>query len=104
MKLNNIFAEIPGDLDNELMQVLQQSDNIKIQRIVSKGQVSPESGWYDQQQNEWVIVIKGEAIITFEQTEVAMHAGSYINIPAHTKHKVSWTHADLETIWLVVYY
>ena len=104
MKLNNIFAEIPGELDNELMQVLQQSDNIKIQRIVSKGQVSPETGWYDQQQNEWVIVIKGEAVITFEQTEVAMQAGSYINIPAHTKHKVSWTHPDLETVWLVVYY
>jgi len=104
MKLNNIFAEIPDELDNELMDVLQQSDNIKIQRIVSKGQVSPETGWYDQQQNEWVIVIKGEAIITFEQTEVAMQAGSYINIPAHTKHKVSWTHPDLETIWLVVYY
>jgi len=104
MKLNNIFAEIPDELDNELMQVLQQSDNIKIQRIVSKGQVSPETGWYDQQQNEWVIVIKGEAVITFEQTEVAMQAGSYINIPAHTRHKVSWTHPDLETVWLVVYY
>jgi len=104
MKLNNIFAEIPDELDNELVQVLQQSDNIKIQRIVSKGQVSPETGWYDQQQNEWVIVIKGEAVIAFEQTEVAMQAGSYINIPAHTKHKVSWTHPDIETIWLVVYY
>ena len=104
MKLNNIFAEIPDELDNELMEVLQQSDNIKIQRIVSKGQISPETGWYDQQQNEWVIVIKGEAVITFEQTEVAMQAGSYINIPAHTKHKVSWTHPDLETVWLVVYY
>ena len=104
MKLNNIFAEIPDELDNELMQVLQQSDNIKIQRIVSKGQVSPETGWYDQQQNEWVIVIKGEAVITFEQTEVAMQAGSYINIPAHTRHKVSWTHPDLETVWLVVYF
>jgi len=51
-----------------------------------------------------VNVIKGEAVITFEQTEVAMQAGSYINIPARTRHKASWTLPDLETIWLVVCY
>lgn len=86
------------------MEVLQQSDNIKIERIVSKGQVSPETGWYDQPQNEWVMVIKGEAVITFEETKVAMQSGSYINIPAHTKHKVSWTHPEWETIWLAIFY
>jgi len=102
--LNNLFTGIPDKLDKELFEILQQNEHVKIERIVSKGQTSPEKGWYDQAQNEWVLVIKGEAIITFENKEVFMKAGSYIDIPAHTKHKVSWTNPQLETIWLAVHY
>lgn len=104
MQLNNLFSEIPDKLDNELFEVLLQSKNIKIQRIVSKGHVSPETGWYDQHQNEWVLVVKGEAVITFEHEEVSLSPGSYMNIPAHSKHKVSWTDPHSETIWLAIYY
>lgn len=101
---SNLFAEIPDKLDKELIDVLLNSENIKVERIVSKGHISPETGWYDQDQNEWVVIIKGEAIITFENKEVSLREGSYINIPAHTKHKVSWTHPQLETIWLAIHY
>ncbi len=104
MKLDNIFADIPEHLNEELFDVLQQNEQIKIERIVSTGQTSPKTGWYDQTQNEWVIVLKGEAIITFEDKEVSLKTGSYINIPAHTRHKVSWTHPQIETVWLAIHY
>ena len=33
----------------------------KIERIVSRGHASPEDFWYDQEENEWVMVVKGTA-------------------------------------------
>ena len=104
-KSENIFESIPDDLTEEIFEPLLQGKNIKVERIISNGHTSPESGWYDQEQNEWIIVLKGDAIITFEnENEVRLNEGSYLNIPAHTKHKVSWTSQHTETIWLVIYY
>ena len=105
MQLKNIFESIPDNLDEEIFELLVQSENVKIERIISRGHRSPESGWYDQEQNEWVIVLKGEAIISFENgEEVNLKAGSHINIPAHKRHKVSWTTPEAETIWLAIHY
>ena len=103
--MNNIFESIPENLDKEFFENILESKNVRIERIISKGHVSPESGWYDQQQNEWVVVLKGEAIISFEKgDEVKLKEGSYLNIPAHKKHKVTWTDPDIETIWLAIFY
>lgn len=105
MKLKNIFESIPDNLDEEIFEQLVQGENIKIERIISKGHRSPESGWYDEERNEWVIVLKGEAVISFENgIDVNLKAGSHINIPAHKRHKVSWTTSKTETIWLAVHY
>jgi len=105
MPANNIFASIPQRLDQELVEILVENKDVCIERIVSKGHTSPASGWYDQPKNEWVIVLKGEAIISFEDgSEIRLSAGSYIEIAAHKKHRVSWTDPDVETIWLAVHY
>lgn len=105
MKPGNIFESIPDKFDNEVFDLLVQNNKLRIERIISKGHVSPETGWYDQDQDEWVIVLKGEALLSFENVEdIALKAGGYINIPAHTKHKVKWTNSDTETIWLAVHY
>jgi len=102
---NNIFASIPQRLDQELVEILVENKDVCIERIVSKGHTSPASGWYDQAKNEWVIVLKGEAIISFEdESEIRLSAGSYVDIAAHKKHRVSWTDPDVETIWLAVHY
>lgn len=96
---------MPNDLDKEQLDVLLQSEQIKIERIVSTGQSSPETGWYDQAQNEWVLVLAGEAILSFEETEDRhLSAGSYLNIPAHTRHRVKWTSPATATIWLAIHY
>lgn len=105
MKKSNIFANIPKQLNEELFEEIVSKDKFKIERIVSSGQSSPESGWYDQDSNEWVIVLKGEAVLSYENSDdVRLKAGDYINIPAHTKHKVAWTDPDIETIWIAVHY
>ena len=101
----NIFSEIPKDLQDELFEDIIKTKNLKIERIISYGQTSPKSGWYESQENEWVIVLKGEAILSFENSDdVRLNAGDYINIPALKKHKVSWTLPDTETIWLAIHY
>jgi cupin 2 domain-containing protein len=105
MKKTNIFADIPKQLHEELFENIISKDSLKIERIISKGHISPNSGWYDQENDEWVIVLQGEAVLSFEnKEEVRLKAGDYINIPAHTKHKVSWTLPEKETIWLAIHY
>ncbi|MGH8271684.1 MAG: cupin domain-containing protein [Gammaproteobacteria bacterium] len=106
IKSGNLYASIPKDLPKEITETLAQSDNIRIERIVSKGHCSEPGFWYDQEQNEWVLLIKGEAELKFEKSEqtIRLAAGAYINIPAHIRHRVEWTKPDEETIWLVVFY
>ncbi len=62
----HIFNILPDDLSEEVFEDLIKTKHLKIERIISKGQTSPEDFWYDQQQNEWLIVLKGSAIIAFE--------------------------------------
>ena len=101
----NIFQEIPSDLTQEIFETLLQNKNIRIERIISYGQSSPTEGWYDQDEHEWVLLLEGEALLAFkDEREVHLKAGDYINIPAHTKHKVLWTKEKSKTIWLAVFY
>ncbi|MCK4675305.1 MAG: cupin domain-containing protein [Gammaproteobacteria bacterium] len=103
--MNNIFDAIPENLKTEVFERLVKTDNVKIERIVSKGHKSPKPGWYDQDKNEWVLVLKGEAVLLFaDESSVNLKAGDFIDIPAHKKHRVEWTAADVETIWLAVHY
>ncbi len=105
MKTKNIFKEIPEDLELEHFLDLARTDDIAIERIVSKGHKSPEHGWYDQDKAEWVILLKGEAELEFENGKtVKLAAGDYLSIPAHRKHRVSWTSSIVECVWLAVHY
>ena len=86
-------------------QATADGDGVHIERIISKGHNSAESGWYDQDRNEWVMVLQGEAILLLEGgSPVNLKAGDFMNIPAHQKHRVEWTDPDTETIWLAVHY
>jgi len=100
----NLFSNIPTDLPEEITETLIDAKSVRIERIVSQGHVSPESSWYDQDQHEWVVVLKGAAKLRFEDETVEMKPGDYINIPAHKRHRVEWTTLDEPTIWLAVFY
>jgi cupin 2 domain-containing protein len=100
----NLFADLPKDLSAEFLTTLLEAANLRIERIVSHGQASPEGFWYDQDQHEWIVVLKGAARLGFEDGIVAMMPGDFINIPAHKKHRLEWTTSDEPTIWLAVFY
>ena len=103
--MNNIFDAIPENLDTEIFEKLIDVDGVKIERIISKGHSSPDSGWHDQNKNEWVMVLQGGATLSFEdEPSIKLKAGDFFNINAHKKHKVEWTEPDIETIWLAVHY
>lgn len=101
----NIFESLPVDVSKETFEDIVRTPNVRIERIVSKGHSSPAEGWYDQDENEWVIVLKGSGSILFDDgREVVLNKGDYIGIPAHAKHKVIRTDRDDVTVWLAVFY
>ncbi len=105
MQNSNIFASIPKNLKEELFEEIISNEDVKIERIISWGHCSAKDEWYDQEKNEWVILLQGEAVLSFEnEDDVRLKNGDYINIPAHKKHKVSWTLPNSETIWLCIFY
>lgn len=100
----NLFADIPSELPDELVQSILSRPNIRIERIVSHGHASPEGFWYDQPQHEFVLLLKGAARLRFEDEMVEMKPGSYLDIPAHRRHRVEWTDPQQTTVWLAVYF
>ena len=100
----NVFVDLPPSLPDELSSTLLESGNIRVERIVSHGHASPEGFWYNQDHHEWVVVLKGAARLAFENETIEMKSGDFMNIPAHTNHRVEWTKPDEPTIWLAVHY
>jgi cupin 2 domain-containing protein len=98
-KMKNVFSDIPADLPDEQCQTLLTTPHFRIERIVSRGHSSPPGFWYDQDQHEWVLLIKGAARLRFEDELIEMKPGDFVNIPAHRKHRVEWTTPEENTIW-----
>ena len=101
---SNLFTDIPQHLTDELCTLLLAGARVRVERIVSHGHASPEGFWYDQDQPEWVVLLKGAARLRFEEESVDMLPGNFIDIPAHRKHRVEWTTPDEPTIWLAIHY
>jgi cupin 2 domain-containing protein len=100
----NLFKAIPDALPDELSETLLDTGKFRIERIVSRGHTTLNGGWYDQDWDEWVIVMQGEAILVFADSEaVPLRVGDYLFIPANVKHRVEWTLPDADTIWLAVH-
>ena len=106
MESSNLFTGIPADLPQELMETLAGAGRMRIERIVSRGHASPPGFWYDQDEHEWVALLKGSAALRFENGDrlLELAEGDFVNIPAHERHRVEWTAADVETVWLAVFY
>lgn len=101
----NLFSPLPGDLCEEHFEQLAGSGGVRIERIVSLGHASPEEGWYDQEEQEWVVLLDGSATLLFEEGgEVGLRPGDYLAIPAHCRHKVLRTDPDRPTVWLAVFW
>ncbi|MDY0042271.1 MAG: cupin domain-containing protein [Desulforhabdus sp.] len=107
MVIKNIFTEMASEhFSDELIEHLVMARGVRIERIVSNGHSSPEGFWYDQEQDEWVMVLKGSAGLLFEGSDevLKLNSGDWIDIPAHKRHRVEWTDSGEKTIWLAVHY
>ncbi|MEZ5945131.1 MAG: cupin domain-containing protein [Planctomycetaceae bacterium] len=103
--MKNLFDQIPDQLPDELVSILAENSNVRIERIVSQGHSSPDGFWYDQDEHEWVALLAGAATLRFADGEfVEMKAGDCVLIAAHRKHRVERTAASKATIWLAVFY
>lgn len=102
----NLCDGIPCSLPDEFSQILCQSDGFRIERIVSRGHASPPGFWYDQAENEFVLLVKGRASLTLEgqPDPVVLEPGDWLDLKAHTRHRVDWTAPDEDTVWLAMFY
>jgi cupin 2 domain-containing protein len=102
----NLFDEVPRALGEEQFKTLLASRSVRIERIVSMGQSSPPGFWYDQEEGEWVVVLKGAAklLVEGEAAPLRLGPGDFIDLPAHTRHRVEWTDPTTPTVWLAVFY
>lgn len=104
LKMANIF-DVPPRLPNqELLETLVSAHNILIERIISTGQTTPPGEWYDQDRDEWVLLVQGEASLAYvDGSQKKLIAGNYIFIPAHQKHRVEYTSSEPPCIWLAIH-
>lgn len=102
---NNLFDNIPSSLPNELLETLYQSGEVKIERIVSRGHSSEEGFWYDQDEDEFVVLLSGQATLRFESPDslIDLKAGDFLTIKKHQKHRVESTSTNPECVWLAVF-
>ena len=103
MRLNlyNLPETLP---DAEEFTDLILERGVKIERIVSHGQTSPEGQWYDQDRDEWVVLIQGEAVLEYKGGEkLRLDAGDHVLIPAHCGHRVDFTSRTPPCIWIAVF-
>ena len=101
----NLFENIPESAPEEIMTELLSADGVRIERIVSFGQSSPDGFWYDQKENEWVLLLEGSATLGLEQgATIDLKPGDHLNIPAGQRHRVEKTDQNSRTVWLAIFY
>ena len=100
-----LLADLPHRLEAERFDQLLKVANVRIERIVSTGQATPPGEWFDQTWDEWVVVIAGAAEILLEDEDASrsLGPGDYLFLPAHVRHRVTWTMPERPTVWLAVH-
>jgi cupin 2 domain-containing protein len=101
----NLLRDLPDACAAEITERLAGGGAVRIERIVSHGQASPDGFWYDQDEAEFVVVLAGAARLAFEDGEsLALGPGDWADIAPHRRHRVEWTDPDRPTVWLAVFY
>lgn len=103
--MKNLF-ELPEPLPREeLFETLQTFPLGKLERIISHGQTTPAGEWYDQEQAEWLVLLQGEACLSYaDGSETHLKSGDSLLIPPHRRHRVSYTSTVPPCIWLALHF
>lgn len=102
----NLLADLPNSLTEERFDTLLETPAFRLERILSLGHATPPGEWYDQDRDEWVMLLQGRARLAIEGREQAavLNPGDCILLPAHCRHRVEWTDPDLMTVWLALHF
>jgi len=104
VETGNLFQNVPVGASSEVFEALISRLGLRVERIVSHGQASPQGFWCQQVEAEWVVVLQGRACLRFEEGEVYdMFPGSYVLIQTGIRHRVDWTDPAVPTIWLAIH-
>jgi cupin 2 domain-containing protein len=107
VKAGSLFDGLPTQtLAEEAVKTLCRKPGARIERIVSTGQTTPDGKWYDQKADEWVLLVKGGARLRIEgeNQDRALAPGDYLLLPAHCRHRVTWTEREPPTVWLAIHF
>jgi len=106
MSVFNLLSSLPRTVDKEFIEELIVGRGIRIERIVSFGQASPDGYWYDQEEAELVVVLSGNARLTIEgeNEDRVLGPGDATYLPAHCRHRVISTDAGSPTVWLAIFF
>ena len=102
----NLFAALPAlPLQDEVFEQLYAGSGVRVERIVSTGQRSGDDDWYDQADDEWVVLLSGAAglLIEGETADRLLKPGDWLLLPAHCRHRVTWTQEHPATVWLAIH-
>ena len=99
----NLLTTPPGPPGEETCATLLRHSAFTLEHIVSRGSASTEGFWYDSERDEWVLLLRGEAVLRFESGEtLRLAAGDFLPIPAHCRHRVDRCSPD--ALWLALHY
>lgn len=109
INVKNLFStegQLPKPSEEEVFEKIIEQENFLLERIISTGQQSSAGFWYEQERDEWVVLLQGKATLEFQQTQEKLHltAGDSILLPALCKHRVSYTSSEPPCIWLALHY
>ncbi len=103
--LTNLFDNLPDRAENESVEALLARPDVRIERIVSYGHTTPADSPYDQDHDEWVLLLRGSAGLWLDGAgERDLRPGDTVLIPAHCIHRVTRTAANEPTIWLAIHF
>lgn len=106
MLRGNIFSlkGYVSDPEKELFETIFTGDNCKVERIVSSGHITPKENWYDQEKDEWIVLLQGNASLEFSDKKILkMESGDFVFIPARKRHRVTYTSISPPCIWLAIH-
>ncbi len=99
MRIGNLFNDAIPSPEGERFDVLLVHRNLVVERIVSSAAITPQE--YVQPQDEWVVLLQGEAVLQIAGETVSLKAGDYVFLAAGVPHKVERTSDG--AMWLAVH-
>ncbi|MCS5698136.1 Nif11 domain/cupin domain-containing protein [Cyanobium sp. FGCU-52] len=103
---NNLLAGPCPAEGEEHTTVLLETPTLRLERIHSCRASSPASFWYNQPEEEWVLLLQGSARLRFADAamDLELNRGDVLSIPAGRRHRLEATDGPPGTIWLALFH